>query len=104
MALPFWFGAALPAAFSPWLSVSGDAYEIGSLAVANLAPWRAQRALLLGDDLILRAQELAALAGAPWGGFLLAAALGLLWAVATTALGSLLAATLGEPAPVARAR
>ena len=102
--LPFWFGAALPAAFSPWLSLSGDAYEIGSLAVTNLAPWRAQRALLLGDDLILRAQELAALGGAPWGGFLLAAALGLLWAVATTALGSLLAAKLGEPAPVARAR
>lgn len=95
--LPFWFGAALPAAYSPWLSATGDAYEIGSLAVVQLPLWRAERALLIGDDLLLRAREVAAAAAPPWGGYLLAAALGLAWAVATTALASALAARLGQP-------
>ncbi len=94
---PFWFGAALPPAFSPWLSATGDAYEIGSLAVANLAPWRAARSAIVGDDLLLRVRELAALADPPWTGVLLATLLGLVWAAATTAAGSALAATLGEP-------
>ena len=93
----FWFGAALPPAFSPWLSATGDAYEIGSLAVANLAPWRDARAAIVGDDLFLRFRELASLADPPWAGALLATALGLAWAAATTAAGSALAAKLGEP-------
>lgn len=96
-AQPFWFGAALPAAYSPWLSASGDAYEIGSLAVANLSPWRGARQAIVGDDLFLRLDELGRLADPPWSGVLLAALLGLVWAAATTAAGSALAARLGEP-------
>lgn len=92
------FGLALPFAYAPWLSLTGDAYEIGSLAVVQLPPWEPLRELLLGDDLALRARELAALEGpAPWGGFILAALLGLAWAAATTALSSALAARLGQP-------
>ncbi len=98
---PFWFGAALPAAYSPWLSATGDAYEIGSLSVAQLPLWRAERALLVGDDLVLRARELAAAAAPPWGGYLLAAVVGLVWAAATTAFASALAARLGQQ-PMAR--
>ncbi len=92
------FGMALPFAYAPWLSLSGDAYEIGSLLVVQLPAWLPLRGLLLGDDLFLRFQALSAVAGpAPWGGFLAAAALGLFWAFATTALASLLATKLGEP-------
>jgi hypothetical protein len=95
--LGFFFGAALPAAYSPWLSATGDAYEIGSLAVTNLPAWAAERARLLGDDLFARASALAAAEGAPWAGFLLAAVLGILWAALTTALGSWIATRFGEP-------
>lgn len=92
------FGLALPFAYAPWLSLTGDAYEIGSLAVVQLSPWQPLRALLLGDDLALRARELAAIEGpAPWGGFVLAALVGLVWAAATTTLSSALAARLGQP-------
>jgi hypothetical protein len=98
----FLFGAALPAAYSPWLSATGDAYEIGSLAVVQLPSWAAARAALVGDDLFARAEVLGALEAAPWGGFLLAALLGLSWAAATTALGSRVAAGLGQPAMPAR--
>jgi hypothetical protein len=94
---PFAYGAALPCAFAPWLSVTGDAYEIGSLAVANLAPWRGARAAIVGDDLFLRVRELADLPAAPWAGVVLAAALGVAWAAVTTAAGSWVAARFGEP-------
>lgn len=92
------FGASLPFAFAPWLSLTGDAYEIGSLAVVQLSPWEPLRAILLGDDVFLRYRALAEIAGpAPWGGFALAIALGVAWALATTTLASWLAARLGEP-------
>ena len=35
------FGAALPFALAPFLSLSGDAYEIGSILVTRLPPWTA---------------------------------------------------------------
>lgn len=92
----FGFGAALPAAFSPWLSATGDAYEIGSLAVANLPPWRGDRAALIGDDLFLRFEALGQLADAPWAGYALAILIGFVWAAATTAAGSAVASALGE--------
>jgi hypothetical protein len=98
---PFLFGTALPAAISPWLSATGDAYEIGSLAVVNLPGFGESRAELVGDDLFLRAGELAKLHDAPWAGFVLAVLLGLAWAAATTALGSWLAERLGEPVTMA---
>lgn len=100
----FLFGLALPVALAPLLSLGGDAYEIGALAVTRLPPWSAPaaRALLRGDDLGRELAELAAAGGgAPWGGLALAATAGLAWALATYALAGLLARALGE-GPVER--
>jgi hypothetical protein len=94
---PLLFGAALPFALAPFLSATGDAYEIGSILVTRLPPWSgvASRELLRGDDLIRKIGELALLPEAPWGGALLAALLGLLWAFATYGAGVAVARALG---------
>lgn len=67
---PVAFGAALPAAFAPLLSLSGDAYEIGSLATVHLPAWSGHRQLV-GDDLGIKLAEIAGLADArllaAWG-------------------------------------
>ncbi len=101
---PLLFGAALPFALAPFLSLTGDAYEIGSILVTRLPPWTstAIRAVLRGDDL---GKKITALAGmtndAPWGGAALAVATGVLWAFLTYALGSAVAGGLGQPSPAA---
>ena len=94
---PILFGLALPFAFAPYLSLPGDAYEIGSILVTQFPEWDAS---LRGDDIVKKAQELAALPNAPWGGFALAALLGLIWAVLTCMAGGGVARVLGErPVP-----
>jgi hypothetical protein len=94
---PILFGLALPFAFAPFLSLTGDAYEIGSILLTQLPAWEET---LRGDDMIKKAQELAALPDAPWGGFILAALLGLAWAVLTCMTGGAVARVLGErPVP-----
>jgi hypothetical protein len=90
---PILFGLALPFALAPFLSLPGDAYEIGSILVTQLPPWDET---LRGDDLIKKAEELAALPDAPWGGFVLAAVLGLGWAVLTCMAGGAVARVLGQ--------
>jgi hypothetical protein len=92
------FGAALPFALAPFLSLTGDAYEIGALAATRLPPWAgaATRELLRGDDLVKKLGELAHAPGAPWGGALLAAGLGVLWAFLAYALGDGAARWLGQ--------
>ncbi|HYX26074.1 MAG TPA: hypothetical protein VFC23_18125 [Thermoanaerobaculia bacterium] len=96
----FLFGASLPCALAPFLSLTGDAYEIGSILVTRLPPWAtpAARALLRGDDLGKKVSELAAAAGAPWGGAALAIAAGVVWAFLSYGLGSVVARKLGAPA------
>lgn len=94
------FGAALPFAVAPLLSLTGDAYEIGSILVTRLPPWagEAARELLRGDDLFLRAGAVAEAGGAAsWTGLILAASIGLVWAFGTYALGGWFAARLGQP-------
>lgn len=93
------FGAALPFALAPFLSLGGDAYEIGSILVTHLPPWAAPaaRGLLRGDDLGKKLGELASLPGVPWGGALLAVLLGALWAFGTYALAGAVARALGQP-------
>ncbi len=91
------FGAALPMALSPWLSWSGDAYEIGSLLVVQLPGFRESRDLLIGDDLGLRFEALRSIPDAPWVGFSLAVWVGTVWAAVTVALGSWLATCWGQP-------
>jgi len=96
---PLVFGLLLPVALAPFLSLGGDAYEIGSILVTRLPPWSAAvtRGLLRGDDLAARIVSLATTGGAPWGGLALAAVLGLAWALLTYALAGAVATALGEP-------
>jgi hypothetical protein len=71
----FAFGASLPFAMAPFLSLTGDAYEIGSILVRN--------PVLRGDDVLKMAEVLGRTPGAPWAGFALAALLGVVWAFLT---------------------
>lgn len=93
------FGASLPFALAPFLSLPGDAYEIGSILTTRLPHWSgaATAALLRGDDVFKKAQEVAAVGAPPWGGFAAAIALGLLFALAAWSAGSLAARLAGEP-------
>ncbi len=100
---PLPFGLSLPFALAPFLSLTGDAYEIGSILVTRLPPWAAPavRELLRGDDLgkkISALAEVTGKGGAPWGGAVLAAATGVLWAFVTYGLGSAVARGLGQGA------
>jgi hypothetical protein len=99
----FLLAAAAPIAVAPFLSLSGDAYEIGSLVVTEMAPWRgAAYRGLVADDVLRLAAALArgeaAVAAGPlaWAGLALAAFFGALWAFGVYALGSLVAAGLGQ--------
>ncbi|HSU82072.1 MAG TPA: hypothetical protein VLR69_06600, partial [Thermoanaerobaculia bacterium] len=85
---------------APFLSLGGDAYEIGSILATRLPPWSAPatRALLRGDDLGKKIGELSGAPGAPWGGALLAVLLGTLWAFGTYALAGAMARALGQEA------
>ncbi len=97
---PGLFGMAAPFALAPFLSLTGDAYEIGSILATRLPPWSAAAALLRGDDVGLVAQRLAAVPVAPWAGFTAACLVGVAWAWAIYWLGSAVARTFGEP-PIA---
>ncbi len=85
----FFFGFWLPVALAPFISLTGDAYEIGSIVVTRLPPWAGLEALR-ADDIFRLVPELAELADPPWGGAVLAFLTGTLWAFATYALGRLL--------------
>jgi hypothetical protein len=91
---PFLFGASLPLALAPFLSLTGDAYEIGSIVVTRLPCWREMAERVRGDDL------LALPAGAPWETVAAAALVGLTWAWLTWKAGDRVARGLGR-APVA---
>lgn len=100
------FGAALPLALAPFLGLTGDAYEIGSILTTRLPPWAGPelRELLRGDDLVKKLGEIQAAGGGgrAWAGAAAAAALGALWAFVTYALGGQIARALGRgpvPAP-----
>ena len=100
-ASPLFFGAALSWAYAPWIAVTGDAYEIGSLGAVHLPPWSGEpgaRALLVGDDVALRWEALAkAGPGAPWGGLATALLVGIGWAAAIWCLASWLSSRLAAP-------
>ncbi|MEM8994192.1 MAG: hypothetical protein AAGF23_05305 [Acidobacteriota bacterium] len=94
---PWLYGGALPVALAPFLSFTGDAYEIGSILTTRLAPFRDHLDQLRGDDALLWIENHVGVAGAPWGGFVLSLSIGLLWAFATYALAAALANRLGAP-------
>ncbi|MCP3963508.1 MAG: hypothetical protein GY719_37205 [bacterium] len=87
----FGYGFALPFALAPFLSLTGDAYEIGSIVVTRLPAWSGIEALR-GDDLFRLVPELAKLGDPPWGGVILAFVVGVSWAFVTYALGRWVAA------------
>jgi hypothetical protein len=95
---PGLFGAAAPFALAPLLSLTGDAYEIGSILVTRLPLWKGVAPLLRGDDVGLVFARAAAAPLPPWGGFAAAVVAGVLWAWATYGLGGAVASALGEPA------
>ncbi|HEX3529997.1 MAG TPA: hypothetical protein VH988_23300 [Thermoanaerobaculia bacterium] len=90
------FGAALPFALAPFLSLTGDAYEIGSIVVTRVPPWSRWQTLR-GDDLLLKIEQMGKLPEAPWAGLALAALLGLLWAFVTWWAADATARRLGQP-------
>lgn len=100
---PALYGASLPFALAPFAALTGDAYEIGAILVTRLPPWSAERALLRGDDLLLKVEQLAGAGATAWIGLLLAALLGLVWAFLTYAAAGRVARALGEPALEPRA-
>lgn len=101
---PLLFGAAVPWAFAPFVSLTGDAFEIGTLAAVNLPPAFGERTLV-GDDLVRKAGELD-FAGRPdlVGGFAIAVMVGVLWCFAWYALAGWLARRTGQPALEAASR
>ena len=95
----FGFGFWLPWALAPVISLSGDAYEIGSLAVRHLPVWSREpvASQLVGDDVVRKAGDLLALGGeAPWVGFVVAFSVGAVWAWGWIAGASWLAERLGR--------
>jgi hypothetical protein len=94
------FGVGLVLATAPILSLTGDAYEIGSLIATQIAPWssEAARAALIGDDVFVVAPALRGGGALLWAGFAVAAALAVVWAFLTYAAGAAVASQLGQPA------
>ncbi len=80
----FGFGFWLPFALAPFMSLTGDAYEIGSILVTQVPPWAGLEALR-SDDVFRLVPELGKLADPPWIGAALAFLTGVLWAFATYA-------------------
>lgn len=95
------FGFWLPWALAPFLSLPGDAYEIGSIVVTRLPPWSAAADLLRGDDVALVAREITAAGSAAghWWGFALGVLAGVIWAYLTYHLASWIARQLLPAGP-----
>ena len=100
------FGLVLPFALAPFLSITGDAYEIGSILVTQVSPWSGEelKPLLRGDDLFKKAEELREAAVQPWAGYVLAVTLGVLWAFCTYGIGAAIASRLPGGAPAGSER
>lgn len=97
----FLFGLLLPVALAPFVSLTGDAYELGSILITQLPPWNAAETAyhLRGDDLGQRIELWRGLSDAPWTGGVLAFLIGLAWAFATYGAGRLMARPLERRAP-----
>ena len=93
----FPFGLSLPIALAPFISIPGDAYEIGSILVTSVPPWAtpATAELLRGDDLFRQIVSVGRESSqADWAGLILAALVGLAWASATYAAGAWISSRL----------
>lgn len=94
----FVYGFALPIALAPFISLIGDAYELGSIVVSQVPPWNepAVAEALRGDDVMLKFEAWRAAPPSPWLGGALAFMVGAAWAIATYALGRRVALMLGQ--------
>ncbi|HKI86840.1 MAG TPA: hypothetical protein VKA53_08850 [Thermoanaerobaculia bacterium] len=95
------FGFSLPFALAPFLSLTGDAYEMGSILVTRLPWWNGSGwfHLLRGDDLLLVTAGIVSRPNASaFAGLLLATLLGVAWAFLWYASAGWLASRLGAPA------
>lgn len=95
------FGLVLPVALAPIVAITGDGYEIGSLAVTQLAPWASPEwiDMLRGDDVVRKLAQLVGDSASlrAWTGLVLSLLVGLLWAILVYALGDLLTRQLKQP-------
>lgn len=94
----FSFGASLPVALAPLTSLTGDAYEIGSILATRLPPFAAHAELLRSDDLVKKVDEL--LSASPpdtvWAGLLLGVGLAIAWVIGMLVLSGGVARLAGE--------
>jgi len=98
---PWLLGASLPVAYAPFISLTGDYYETGSILVSRAAHWidpAVPLARWRGDDLFKLARELsgAGATGSDWLGVGAALAVGILLALLTYRLGAGLAHRLAR--------
>ena len=101
------FGAALPFALAPFLSLGGDAYEIGSILATRLPPWAAPAArepAARGRPRRRSSASWRACRAPPGGAPSSPRCSARVWAFLTYALGGAVARALGQPAtlPVRR--
>ena len=89
------WGAGLPFALAPLLSITGDAYEIGSLIVTSLPAFAELKGALVSDDVFLLLSQ--GLTSGQLPAFGLSSALALVWAWGSIALSAKLATLLGQP-------
>lgn len=92
------FGLAMPFGLAPFISLSGDAYEIGSILATQLGPWSTPSLvhLLRGDDLFVKISEIhAAGRASAWFGAGVALLLGAVWAWLTYMAGAGISRLLG---------
>lgn len=91
------YGASLPMALAPFVSLPGDTYEIGSIVATWIPPWSRYLELLRGDDVFRIGEGVIGTEGGlvPWSGLILALLLGLVWAFATYGVGAGVAGRLG---------
>ena len=105
-AWPLLYGASLPAALGPFLSATGDAYEMGSIVTTRLPAWSdaASMDVIRGDDLFLvpsaiaQATSSTVAAASLWIAMIVATLLGVLWCFGWWHLSSWLSRHLSQPA------
>ena len=81
------FGASLPLALAPFMSLPGDAYEVASILVTRIPPWTDAADVLRGDDVFLVVQGLATQPASVYAGFAVGLVGALIWALCTYLLG-----------------
>ena len=97
------FGFSLPLGLAPFLSLTGDSYEMGSVLM-TLGPWATElsRQLYRGDDVFRIIQSVSASGGSPVP-VAVGLILGAVWSFCVYGLGAYIGQLLGQgPVPAGR--